>query len=173
MDILKRETVFHSRLFDVQNVKVRLSNGREPVYALVKHPGAVAVVPVDGEGNIWLVKQYRVGCEGWLLEIPAGTLEPGEDPDECVQRELQEEIGMAAGKLQKLGDFYLAPGYSSERLHIYLATSLTPAHAEMDEDEVIQIEKIPVARAYAMAETGEFHDGKTLAALLMAWKVIR
>jgi ADP-ribose pyrophosphatase len=165
--ILRAETIYDGRAFDVQKVTMRLPDNREVVYDLVKHPGAVTIVPVQ-DGKIWFVRQYRVGCEQMLLELPAGTLEPGEDPLEAAARETREEIGMAAGKIQLIGDFFMAPGYSSEHLWIYLATELSADPLSADDDEFLQVETLPIAQVYEMARSAKIMDGKSLAALLLA-----
>lgn len=167
-DILHCQTMYHGRAFDVHHLHVRLPDGRETNYNVVDHPGAVALVPFDNEGNIWLVRQYRVAVQRTILELPAGTLSAGEPPEDCARRELREEIGQAAGKLLKLGEVFLAPGYSSEHLHIFLATDLTPDALPGDDDEFLQIVTLPLNQIYQMAYRGEIEDGKTLAALLMA-----
>lgn len=167
-DILKRKEIYHGKVFNVQQVDLRMPDGRERTYDLVDHRDSVSAIPVDDEGNIWFVCQYRLGSESLLLELPAGVAEEGEDPDACVERELREEIGQGAAQMVKLGSFYLAAGYSSECMHIYLARGLYPAPLDKDEDEFLKLEKIPIHLVYQMAESGQFNDCKTLAALLLA-----
>lgn len=166
--ILGRKTVFEGHVFHLENLEVRLPNGRTTVYNLVTHPGAVTLVPVDDDGNILFVRQFRMGAEAELLELPAGTLEPPEPPDETAARELREETGMAARRIDELGRFFLAPGYSSEYQYIYLARDLYPAPLSQDDDEFVRVERIPIAEAYHMAHTGLINDAKSLAALLLA-----
>jgi ADP-ribose pyrophosphatase len=161
-------TVFHGKAFDVRLDTLRLPNGREVQLDMVVHPGAVIIVPVDDEGQFWFIHQYRQGARGEILEFPAGTLEPDEDPRSGAAREIREEIGMAAGKLTLIGECYMAPGYSTEYVYIYLATELTPSPLPGDEDELIRVERISAAQAYALAEAGHIHDSKTLASLLLA-----
>ena len=167
-EIIDTEEIYKGRAFRIQRLSVNGPDGKEIHYDLVKHPGAVALVPLDEQGRILFLSQYRIGVGQSLLEIPAGTLEPGEDPADCAARELREETGMAARSIRKLGDFFLAPGYSSECLHIFLATDLYYSPLEADADEYLQLEPMSVSEAYRMAQRGEFHDGKTLAALLLA-----
>ena len=167
-EILRRETIYTGRAFAVEKVNVRLPNDKEAVYDLVQHPGAVTIVPVDDLGNIWFVRQYRVGVGETLLELPAGTLESGENPDVAAAREVREEIGMAAGELHRLGEFYMAPGYSTEHMFVYLGLDLHDDPLTGDDDEFLGIEKIPMQQAYAMVRSGELKDGKSLAAMLMA-----
>jgi len=178
-EIKDTQVIYTGKVFSLQVVHVKTPEGREARYDLVKHPGAVALLPVDEQDRILFISQYRVGAGAELLEIPAGTLEPGEDPEECAARELREETGMAARSIRKLGDFFLAPGYSSERLHIFLATDLVHSPLDPDADEFLRVQPIPIEEAYRMAlcETGDaacqFHDGKTLAALMMAMPLLR
>ena len=117
---------------------------------------------------MWFVRQYRHAAGKMMLELPAGTLEAGEDPRDCALRELQEEIDMGARKMRQLGSFFLAPGYSTEFMYIFLATDLYPSSLPEDENEFLIVEKIPVTEAYALARAGEIDDGKTLAALFLA-----
>jgi len=165
---LNSVTIYRGQVFAVRQEQVRLPNGRTVQLDIVAHPGAVVLVPVDEENTLWFVKQYRHAAGKVMLELPAGTIEPGEDLDVCAHRELREEIGMAAESMQKIGEFYIAPGYSTEFLTIYLATHLHPDPLPGDEDEFIQVERIPAAQALVMAESGQFRDAKTLAALILA-----
>lgn len=167
-ETLDRQEVFRGKAFDVDKVTVNMPDGRAAVFDLVRHPGAVVILPVDEQGQILLVRQYRVGSGGMMLELPAGTLEPGEPPEECAAREVREETGMAARSLRALGGFYIAAGYSNEYIHAFLAADLYPAPLEGDVDEFIHVVPLPVAEAYAMVERGEINDSKTLATLLLA-----
>jgi ADP-ribose pyrophosphatase len=166
--LLGTETIYQGKVFAVERVFTRLPDGTERSYDRVRHSGAITVVPVDRQGGIHFVRQYRIGAGESLLELPAGMLEPGEDPLAGALRETREETGMAAGDIQLLGEFYLAPGYSSEYMHAYLATGLRADPLERDDDEFLQNEVIPYKVAYAMAGRGEIQDGKSLAALLLA-----
>lgn len=165
---LGSETIFRGRVFNVRQDSVRLPNGREMKLDIVDHPVAVVIVPVDAEGNLWFIHQYRHAAGSVMLELPAGVAEADEPPEIGAGRETQEEIGMAAGELLKIGEFFIAPGYTTEYLYIYLATRLAPAPLPPDEDEFITIERIPIREAYALAESGKMNDAKTLAALLLA-----
>jgi len=166
--ILKSEWVFRGRVFDVRRDEVSLPNGANAFLDIVVHVGAAVVLPVDSDGQIWLVRQYRhpVGLD--LLELPAGTLEEGEEPEACAHREIQEEIGMAAGSLTKIGEFFLAPGYSSEYLHVYLAQDLFSSSMAADEDEFLTVVKLPIQEVLDAARAGKILDAKTLAALYLA-----
>jgi ADP-ribose pyrophosphatase len=167
-EILNRKTIYQGRIFDVQILDTRLPDGKQVQYDVVTHAGAVALVPVDQDGNIWFVSQYRVAVNKSMIELPAGILEPGEDPQDTAARELREEIGQGCRTIEKLGEVYLTPGYSNELIHIYLASDLSPEKLDQDDDEFIDIVAVPIEQAYQMARSGEIVDGKTLAALLMA-----
>ena len=166
--VLAKRNLYQGRVFTLQQWEVTAPDGRPTTYDLVSHPGAVTVLPLDGEGKVLFVRQYRLGAGRELLELPAGTLDPGEDPMVCAGRELREETGMAADHLTLLGDFYMVPGYSTERMWVFLATGLHPAPLEADADEFIEIEPIELERCWAMVTAGELHDGKSLATLLLA-----
>jgi len=170
--LMGEEMIYHGRVFDLVRAHFRLANGKEPKFDLVKHHGAVVIVPVDPQGNIWFVRQFRIGAEQVLLELPAGILEENENPEESAARETREEIGMAPGQLRKLGEFYMVPGYSTEKLHAYLATDLYASTLPADEDELLEIVALPVQEAYDMARSGKIQDGKTLACLLLAEPLI-
>jgi ADP-ribose pyrophosphatase len=168
VEYLSSEEVYQGRAFKVRRDKVRLPDHRETIYDVVEHTGAVTLVPVDDQGRMYFVRQYRSGVRDTLLELPAGTRHPEEDPQLCALREVREEIGMAAGQIQKIGEAFLAPGYSTEYMYFYLATALYPDPLDMDDDEFLEVENYPVAEVYDMAARGEMRDGKTLAALLLA-----
>jgi ADP-ribose pyrophosphatase len=165
---LESAEVYRGRRIVVLRDRVRYPDGAEREYDVVQHPGAVTMVPVDGEGNIWLVEQYRYAIKDTLLELPAGTLEPHEAPEVSAIRELREEIGVTADSLKKIGELYLAPGYSSEFMHIYLATDLREAPLEKDAGEFIEVVKIPAGEVYQMIVEDKIRDGKTIAGLALA-----
>ena len=135
---------------------------------IIEHPHAVTLLPIDEDRNVWFVRQYRHASGETLLELPAGTLNPGEDPALAANRELQEEIGMRAEHLEEFATFYLAPGYSTELMHVFVATGLSPSVLQQDEDEVITVEKIAAGQVLALAERGELRDAKSLVAVLLA-----
>jgi len=167
-DWLEQEQIYRGRAFAVEKVKVRLPDNRITHYDLVVHTGAVTLVPIDEENRILFVRQYRMGAKNMLLELPAGTLDEGEEPALCAAREIREETGFAAKNIKKLGEFFLAPGYSSENMHVFLMSGLYPAPLEQDEDEFLQVEAIPIKNVWEMIHTNQIHDGKTLACLLLA-----
>lgn len=162
------QTVYKSRAFSVERVELRLPDGKQRPYDLVRHNDSVTIVPLNDAGQLLFVNQYRLGAGGSLLELPAGVMGDAEAPEICAAREVREETGMAAEHLELLGDFYLAPGYSSEHMFVYLATGLHLSPLAQDADEFIQLEAIPVAKAFEMALGGQIHDSKSLAALLLA-----
>lgn len=150
-----------------------MPDNRVAEYDLLLHPGSVTIIPLDSEGKIHFVRQFRVGAETELLELPAGTLEHNEDPRDCALREIREETGMAAGEMLELGDLFLCPGYSTEHMHIYLATKLESSPLQGDEDEFLKPELISVSKVEEMIAANQINDGKTLAALMLAWKSIQ
>lgn len=167
-EIQHRETAYAGRAFRVQRLHMRLPDGAERIYDLVEHIDSVSIVPFDSQGNILFVEQYRVGSNSRLLELPAGVMEIGEEPLHCAEREIREETGMAATQMKLLGEYYLAPGYTSEKMYAFLATGLYHAPLKADDDEFIQTRAIPAAEVFAMIRRGELIDGKSLAALLLA-----
>lgn len=160
--------MYQGRAFNVRRDQVRAPNGQVLDLDIVDHSGAVTILPIDEQGQVWFVQQYRHPTGKLLLELPAGTLKPGEAPELCAQREVREEIGMAAGKLAKLGEFFLAPGYSTEYMHVYLATELYPAPLPGDEDEFLSIVRVPASQLNTLVASGEIQDGKSIAALYLA-----
>ncbi len=158
-------TVYKGKAFDVRRDQVRLPDEQVAHLDIIEHVGAVTILPLDEQGQVWFVRQYRHAARQRLLELPAGTLEKDEPPEACARREIREEIGMSAGQMQKLGEFFLAPGYSTEYMYIFLATDLQPNPLPGDADEFISVEKVPLQQALALARSGELKDAKSLAAL--------
>lgn len=166
--VLKSEIVYEAHAFDVRRDDVEFPSGKVHAMDIVDHTGAVAMVPVDADGNIILVRQYRHSAKKSLLELPAGTLNKGEDPEACAQRELREEIGMAPGSLKLLADFFLAPGYSTERMWIYLARRLKAESLPGDEDENLDVVTISLNDAFAAMRESQIEDAKTMLGLYLA-----
>lgn len=167
-EVLKSQTVYQGRAFKVRRDEVRLPGDRLAHLDIVDHPGAVTLIPVDDRGRILFVRQFRYAVQEELLELPAGTLEPGETPEACALREVREETGMSAEQLIKLGEFFLAPGYSSEHMHIYLLSGLKPEPLEGDADEFISVEPLGIDQAYDFARRGVIRDAKSISALFLA-----
>lgn len=170
--ILQRDKVYSGRAFEVEKVFLELPNQKQSYYDLVDHKNSITVLPIDSNEDVWFVRQYRLGSESQLLELPAGVIEDNEAPEICAMREIQEEIGMAARSLQFLGDFYLVPGYSNEHMYTYLATDLYPSNLQADADEFLNVVKIPYREVLAMMKTGKINDGKTLATLALAFPIL-
>lgn len=167
-DLIKSEKAYEGRAFSVRRDHLLTASGNIVKYDIIEHIGSVSIVPVDENGQIYFVRQYRHAAEIDLLELPAGTLELGEPPEDAALRELREEIGMAAQNIQKIGSFYLAPGYSTELMHVFLATGLVDDPLDPDADEYLSVEKMPIAVALHLAESGQMQDAKSLAALFLA-----
>jgi ADP-ribose pyrophosphatase len=167
-ELLKSDILMKGRAFAIRRDTLKTPDGHETKFEIIEHGGSVVIIPVDENGNVLLVRQYRHAAGGDLLELPAGTLDEDEKPEACAAREIREETNMAAGMLKKLGDFYLAPGYSTEFMHVFLATDLSYNPLEEDEDEFLSVEALPVAEAIQKAERGEIPDAKSLAALFLA-----
>jgi len=171
-ETLFSEVAYTGRVFDVRRDQVKLPDGQTTQLDIVAHGGAVVILPIDQQGQVWFVRQYRHATGETLLELPAGALEAGEDPTQCAQRELREEIGMQAGTLKKLGGFFLAPGYSTEFIHLFLATELEAAPLPGDIDEFLTVEPHRLSAVFGMIGTNAFLDAKTLAGLLLAYPVL-
>lgn len=167
-ELLGTEILLKGRAFTIRRDTLKTPDDRETKFDIIEHGGSVVIVPVDNDGNLLFVRQYRHAANMDLLELPAGTLEEGEDPAVCAAREVREETGFAADKIEKIGDFYLAPGYSTEFMHVYLASHLRYDPLEADEDEFLQVKKMPVKTAMQLAKSGKMPDAKSLAALFLA-----
>jgi ADP-ribose pyrophosphatase len=166
--VLREDSIYQGPIFNLVRVRLRLPDKNEHTYDLVRHHGAVTILPVDSQGNIWFVRQFRIGAEQEMLELPAGLLEENELPDVCAARELREEIGMAASQWVKLGEFFMVPGYSTEKMIAFLATDLYESALPGDADEFLERVSIPAETVKKMISNGQIQDGKTLATLLLA-----
>jgi ADP-ribose pyrophosphatase len=170
--VIGSEPIYEGRIVRLRVDRVRLPNGREAKREIVAHPGAVCIVPVTEANEVLLVRQFRLAAGRSVLEVPAGTLEPGEDPRNCADRELREETGFRASSLHPMFAMFVAPGYSSEKIHAFLATGLTPAAGEADEDENLLPERMPLQEVERRILAGEFEDAKTIASLLGALRLL-
>lgn len=166
--IVSREQFMQGHAFNVEKVRLFMPDGRERTYDLVDHVDAVTILPVDDEGMVYFVCQYRVGAEKELLELPAGVMDEGEESLTTAHRELREEIGKDASRMERIGGFYMAPGYSSEYMNVYLATNLQKALSEHDDDEFLSLVRIDLRKVYGMIQSGEIEDGKTISAFMLA-----
>ena len=167
-ELLRSEVLMKGRAFTIRRDFLKTPDGRETKFEIVEHGGSVVIIPLDADGNLLFVRQYRHAAGMDMLELPAGTRDGDEPFEDCAAREIREETGMEAHKLTHIGSFYLAPGYSTEYMGVFLATDLHHNPLEADDDEFLTLEKIPVKEAIAMAERGDMPDAKSLAALLMA-----
>lgn len=167
-EFISSEVLLQGRAFKIRRDTLKTPDGRETKYEIIEHGGSVVVVPIDDAGNVLFVRQYRHATGKDLLELPAGTRDGEEPYEECAAREIREETGMEAGQLQRVGEFYLAPGYSSEFMAVFLATELKPNPLPGDDDEFLQVEKIPLQEVAQTFERGDVPDAKSLAAWLLA-----
>ena len=163
--------LWHGKAFDFNEKVIILPNGKRTVAGVIEHPGSSAIVPVREDGSVVMIEQYRPAIRDSVWEIPAGTMDPGEDPLTCAKRELQEESGFAGNRFQKVGEIWVAPGYSTECIHLFLATELTPWESHLDEDEFLSVHFFPFFRVVEMVERNEIKDAMTMIAIQMAYPV--
>ena len=167
-DTLQTKTIYEGRIFRVEQALVKLPDGKVTCRDVVNHPGAVAILAWPTSHDILLVQQLRYATGEQLWEIPAGKLEPGEKPAACAARELSEETGFWPQQLEHIHSFYTSPGFSSELLHLFNASNLSPAQGTTDADEFLESRKIPLTKALGMLNQGKIKDAKTIIALLWA-----
>ncbi len=166
--VLGSERIYEGRILNLRVDQIRTPTGMEALREIVENGAAVAVVAVDDQQQVVLVKQYRHAMRNLVIEIPAGKLDGNEEPLAGAQRELREETGFRAGRIEQLGSFYPAPAWSTELVHLYLATALMPGPMNLDADETIELLHVPLDEAIQMIQSGAIFDGKTMAALLLA-----
>lgn len=171
-ELVESRQIYSGKIVTLKVDTVRLPNGKESTREIVVHNGAVTAVPMLDEDTIVMVRQFRLAAGEALLEIPAGTLEEGEKPEECASRELQEEIGYRPERLQLMFSSFLAPGYSSEKLFTYLATGLTESKQTHDEDEFLEVVHVGLDEAVALISQGQVKDAKTICGVLMAHRML-
>lgn len=171
--LVQHRTLLHKgRVFDVTTENVSLSNGTTVDMDIIRHPGAAAIVAVTDSRQVLMLRQYRHAIGKTMWEIPAGTREADEDPLVCAKRELTEETGYAARQWDDLGAITPVPGYSDERIFLYLASDLTVSSQNLDADEIIQVQKVPFEELIDMITTGRIEDAKTIAAIFLAMHAV-
>ena len=168
LQVHKRRTIRHGRVFDITVENVTFPNGFNVDLEILRHPGASAVVPLLGTDKVVMLKQYRHAIGDFMWEIPAGTFDGKEDPLVCARRELTEETGYTAGGWEQLGAITPVPGYSDERIHLFLARDLTPAAQNLDQDELLEVYPLPMSEVVSMIMAGEIEDAKTIAGIFFA-----
>ncbi len=166
---LSTKLIHKGRIFDLVSAKLR-ENTHEYERDIIVHGGSAVIVPVFEDLTVGFVRQYRHAAEKFLLELPAGTLEEGESPETSALREVEEEIGFKASKIEKLTEFYVSPGFLTEKMHVFLATGLTKTTQNLDEDEILSVERIAFPHAMKMIANGEIEDAKTMLGLIFAKK---
>jgi ADP-ribose pyrophosphatase len=164
--------IYKGNIINVDNLTVTLPDGRQATRDIVRHPGASVIVPLNEKGEVYMVRQFRKPIDTVTLEIPAGKLDPGEDPLECAKRELKEETGLDAKEIRHLVSIHSTPGFSNEVLHLYSATGLSEGESCTDEDEFISTERYPVAELIEMILNGRITDAKTIIGVLLADKIL-
>ena len=165
---LDSKEIYNGRVFRVIEQTVELENNRQARREIIRHNGGVAIIAVDEEQNVYLVRQFRKPLDLETLEVPAGKLEIGEDPYMCAIRELKEETGLSAKKVETLGGIFPSPGYCDEKLNLYLATDLSTGSMHLDPDEFLSVEKCRLAECVSKIETGEITDSKSIICILIA-----
>ena len=165
---VSKETIYEGKVFEVEIKEIETPEGKTSYREIVKHHGGACILPIDGEGNCYLVKQFRSPFEKIMLEAPAGKIEPGEDPLCCASREITEETGFTAGKIESAGEMVATPGYCSEVIYLYIGTGLEYKGGIPDENEYISTVKMPLKEALEMADSGRIRDSKTMVLLYKA-----
>jgi len=161
--------IYRGRVVNLVVDTVTLPNGITLDLEVIRHPGAAAVVPLTDSGAVLLIRQYRHAAGGYIYEIPAGKLDPGEDPHRCAARELEEEVGRRASSLEPLVTFFTTPGFTDEVIHVFLATGLAPGIQKLDHDEVLEVVEMSLVEAIARIADGTIKDGKTIIGLQTAY----
>jgi ADP-ribose pyrophosphatase len=170
--LLDRRTVYAGRVLEVEIDRLRLPAGGTTEFEIIRHSGGSVVAPITDAGEVLLIRQFRYATGEWLLEAPAGKLAPGEAPESCARRELEEETGWRAAELVPLGAVWTSPGFTDELLHLFLARDLEPGTQALEEAELLTVEKTPLHEAVAMAGDGRIADAKTVCAVLRAAAVL-
>lgn len=165
--IISTETIYKGKVFDVYEAEIN-DDSVKYKREIVSHHGSAVIVPVFADKSVALVKQYRHAARKYLLEIPAGTLNQGENPERGALRELEEEIGVTANNIEKLSEFYVSPGFLEEKMFVFMATDLTETEQKLEEDEILSIERITFPEAFKKINSGEIEDAKTIIGLILA-----
>ncbi len=165
--LVESTEIYRGRIFDVTVDTVR-EGDKTYVREVVHHPGSAVIIPAFEDGTVALVRQYRHPAVRYLLEAPAGTLNIGERPEEGAARELEEELGMVANRLEKLSEFFVSPGFCAEKMWVYLATEMTETKQQLEDDEIVEIARLPLSQALEMITAGEIEDAKTIIGLILA-----
>jgi ADP-ribose pyrophosphatase len=164
---LKIETVYEGLVFNVDRATID-DDGLVYKREILEHYGSAVVLPVHENGDVTLIKQYRHPAKDYLIEIPAGTVEQGETPEECAFREIEEETGLIAGTLERVSEFYVSPGFLSEKMHLFIAKNLRESAQNLDDDESIEVLRMPLSDAAAFVSDGTIKDAKTIIGILLA-----
>ena len=169
MEVKVRDShvVHQGRLFTMYEETLEFADGHTAPFNYIRHPGACVMLPFADDETVLMIRQYRHAIRQYIWEFPAGTIDAGENPDSCARRELIEETGFAAQHMDYWGEIFPLPSYSNEGIHVYKACGLTPAHQNLDADEILSVHRVKIADAMQMAKNGEIIDSKTLACLLL------
>lgn len=163
---LSSKPAYRGKILNIDRDLVDLPGGKQADLEIIRHPGAAAVLPLHPDKTVTLIKQYRYAADGFILEVPAGKLDhPGESPEACAAREIVEEAGLRAGRLHPLGWIFTTPGFTDEKIHLFVATELEPSKQALEDDEVIEVVRMPISEALRLAANGAFNDGKSLCCL--------
>lgn len=165
--VLNSRTVFEGRVFDVSEHELE-EDGNRYKREVVEHGGSAVVLPIHENGDYELIRQYRHAARKYLIEIPAGTIEPGETAEDCAIREVEEETGYRAARIRKITEFYVSPGFLTEKMHLFIATGLSKSVQNTDEDEIIQNFRVGHQKALELVRTGGIDDAKTMLGILLA-----
>jgi ADP-ribose diphosphatase len=172
-ELINREYVYKGKILDLSKSRFMSEAKGEVEIEIVHHNGGAGILPLFNNGMTALVRQWRYPAGRYSLEIAAGRIEPGHTPEETAARELEEELGYRAGKLTRLGEFFVAPGYCEERIFLYLATGLEESHQNLDDDEEIEVVRMPFDEALSLVQSGAIDDAKSIIALFVAAPLVR
>ena len=166
--MVDKKEIYRGRVLDLNLEKVAMPDGKEVELEIIGHPGGACILPVHENGDVTLIRQFRHAVGGTIWEVPAGRIDDGEGPEECAARELREETGFTASGIEKLGEFIPTPGFCSEVVHLFIANGLKSCPQELEEDEYLEVVRLPFADAIEKIMTGEITDGKTVVSLFLA-----